>query len=234
MLNTPEGASGANLLIRNCTNATIDLLDLQREANGSAQDDIVVNNSTAVVRMRGFASGNGLMVYTFTNTVNFCATDGWYEPAATNYIIASGTGTFTIQGFQAAINGGRAALANWNGTALLSQGEIIGTVAPSSGTGSFWLNGVNFFNVTNLISSVGSLTTFDANNNRVQTNVIVTINSTNNPSVQISDSAALNTNLIRSTMSQVRSTKALQNPAPGSAVIDSVSVVQAIVSILIQ
>ena len=50
----------------------------------------------------------------------------------------------------------------------------------------------------------------------------------------IADYLAVNTNLVRSTMSQVRSTKALQNPDPGSAIMESVVVNEAVVGLLVQ
>ena len=85
-----------------------------------------------------------------------------------------------------------------------------------------WLNGLEYNNVANAFSTSGVLTNFNANNCQ------------NAGGGQITDFMALNTNLALSTMSQVRSTKALQNPDPGSAVMESVVVNNPIVGLLVQ
>ena len=234
--NDTEFGHGICLLARGCTNATIDLLDFEH-AGGS--NNVVVDNCSAPIRIRGGASGNAVVVYSLTNTVNLCVEDIWFEGSVSNrtqnaeaendFIHATGaTGTFTIQGFHAVVTrtngpiGECAIFTNWNGVALISQGKVYDKVVPASGSGSLWLNGLEYSNVTNAFSTSGILTNFNANNCQ------------NPGDGQIADFMALNTNLVRSTMSQVRSTKALQNPDPGSAIMESVAVNKSIVGLLVQ
>ena len=226
---------GICLLARGCTNATIDLLDFEH-AGGS--NDVVVDNCAAPIRIRGGVSSNSRLVYNLTNTVNICIEDIWFEGTVSNevphitndfiYAHAGSTGSFTIQGFQSAVyrpigpKGECAIFTNWNGVALISQGEVYDRIVPASGSGSLWLNGLEYNNVSNPFSTSGSLSSFNANN--CQTS----------GGSDIADYLAVNTNLVYSTMSQVRSTRALQNPDPGSAVMESVVVNNPIVGLLVQ
>jgi len=61
---------------------------------------------------------------------------------------ASGSGTLSVSGFRAAMNGAigangqGAVFTNWNGTALILNGGINENIVPASGTGSLWLGGL--------------------------------------------------------------------------------------------
>ena len=96
----------------------------------------------------------------------------------------------------------------------MSQGGIRDRIIPASGSGSLWINGIEFDNqTTNPLAVPIGLATFNANNVRSITNNVLTVEA---------DYAAVSNALIRSTMALVRSTKANQNPDPGSLVIESV------------
>ena len=218
LLNNSTDTKGCNFLVRGCTNATIDMLDFQF---GGSVNGMIVDNSTAVIRMRGCATADCTVLMTLTNNANVCIDEMWYESnAAADFLHASGSGAFSIQGFNAAVNvtagpDGQAVLfTNWNGTALMSQGGIRDRIIPASGNGSLWINGIEFDNqTTNPLAVPIGLATFNANNVRSITNNVLTVEA---------DYAAVSNALIRSTMALVRSTKANQNPDPGSLVIENV------------
>ena len=226
LLNNSTDTNGAAFLVKGCTNATIDLLDFQF---GASITGMKVVNSTAVIRIRGCATGNSTTVIMLTNTANVCIDDMWYEGNdAADFLDASGSGTFTVSGFNANVNvnvgpDGQAVLfTNWTGTALMQNGGIRDKVVPASGSGSLWLNGLTYFGFTNPLPPVG-LATFGANNLSVQTNRFG-IDQTFTDYFKTSDSGPLNTNLVHSSMLQLRNTKALQNPSAGSMIIESVIV----------
>jgi hypothetical protein len=230
LLQNSTYSAGACLLVRGCNNATIDLLDFQ--FGGTSVNGLFVDNSTAIMRLRGCATSDSTTLITLTNQANVCVEEIWYESnSAADLVHASGSGTFTLQGFKGAVNvtagadGKTAIFTNWNGTALISQGSIRDKVIPANGTGSLWLNGLGFINVTSPLSPANALAVFNVNNTRSETN---------GDSTQISDYAAVSNALIRSTMAQIRSTQALQNCPTNAVRLESILVDKCNVSVLVK
>ena len=206
-----EDPNGAAVIVRNCTNATIDLLNFEHK---QSVNGVIVDNSPAAIHIRGTASSDeSSVVYTVTNNANLTVEDVFYQSSVSNtYLLASGTGVVGFQGIIAAhdaLTGNHVSLFfnNWTGTGLVSQALLYNKVAPTSGSGLVWVNGVGYFNVTNPYSPTVGLANFNANNNALY--------GTNGTS-QVADYAPVNTNLVRAAMTHIRSTTAAQNPDTNS------------------
>lgn len=224
-----EDPHGAAVIVRNCTNATIDLLNFEHK---QSVNGVIVDNSTAAVHIRGTAaSDESGVVYTATNSANLVVEDVFYQSSVSNtYLQASGTGFVGLQGIIAAhdaLTGNHVSLFfnNWTGTGLVSQALLYNKVAPTSGSGLVWVNGVGYFNVIDPYSPAVGLANFNANNNALY--------GTNGTS-QVPDFAPVNTNLIRSAMAQLRSTTAAQNPDTNSCIIANVSILQVATGLLLK
>ncbi len=230
LLQDAEDAAGSAWSV-SASPASIDMLDFQF---GSMFTGAQITSPKAVIRLRGVATANSAVLFNLVNP-NLQVNDLWYESnIAADFVHATGTGIFTINSFNGAVNvgsgpdGQTAIFSNWNGLATIANGSIRDRIIPQSGNGSLLVSGIEFDNLAgNPLTAVTSgLALWLYDNCR---------SVTNNALTQLPNMATgFDTNLFLSMMSPVRTMKAQENPPAGALILDRVTIDKSKTSLLVK